>query len=169
MGGKAARASVLFSAVVTALLLAPAGHALGSADIAALQVALRDKGMYAGDVDGVVGPATQRAVRTFQKRKKLAVDGVVGRQTRAALGRFARHDLGSRLLRSGLVGWDVAELQFLLAWHGFPSGEFDGRFGPRLEGAVGGFQRWAGLGADGRAGPATLAALRGPRPRVALA
>jgi murein DD-endopeptidase MepM/ murein hydrolase activator NlpD len=169
MGGKAARANVLLSAVVATLLFAPALQARGNADVAALQVTLHDKGLYAGDVDGVVGPATAQAVRAFQKRKKLTVDGVVGPQTRAALGRFARHDLGSRLLRSGLVGWDVAELQFLLAWHGFPSGEFDGRFGPRLEGAVYSFQRWAGLGADGRAGSASLAALRGPRPSVTVA
>jgi hypothetical protein len=29
----------------------------------------------------------------------------------------------------GAFGWDVARLQFQLAWHGFPSGTMDGRFG----------------------------------------
>jgi murein DD-endopeptidase MepM/ murein hydrolase activator NlpD len=58
------------------------------------------------------------------------------------------------------VGWDVAALQFRLAWRGFPSGRFDGVFGPHLMAAVQAFQRFAGTSADGVAGPATLSALR---------
>jgi murein DD-endopeptidase MepM/ murein hydrolase activator NlpD len=171
MGESAARTSLLISTVAAAFLLVPGvAHARpGSPDVAALQVALRAKGIYAGVVDGVRGPETERAVRAFQRRAKIAADGVPGPQTRAALGRFARHHLGSRLLRSGFAGWDVAELQFQLAWHGFPSGVFDGRFGPRLEAAVRRFQLWARLAADGRAGPATLAALRAPAPAAPFA
>jgi murein DD-endopeptidase MepM/ murein hydrolase activator NlpD len=60
----------------------------------------------------------------------------------------------------GRRGWDVSALQFKLAWHGFPSGNFDGDFGPRTDTALRRYQRWAGLFADGAAGPATLAALR---------
>ncbi|MBA2475710.1 MAG: peptidoglycan DD-metalloendopeptidase family protein, partial [Actinobacteria bacterium] len=55
-----------------------------------------------------------------------------------------------------------AELQFRLAWHGFPSGRLDGAFGPRTRAALRRFQRWARLTADARAGPRTLAALRRP-------
>jgi outer membrane protein OmpA-like peptidoglycan-associated protein len=36
-------------------------------------------------VDGVAGPATRSAIRTFQQRQGLAVDGVVGPATEAAL------------------------------------------------------------------------------------
>ena len=71
-------------------------------------------------------------------------------------------------MRSGHVGWDVSQLQFLLAWHGFPSGPLDGAFGPRTEAAVRRFQGWAGVGIDGVPGPATLRALRGPLPRAGL-
>jgi len=99
-------------------------------------------------------------VRQLQRRAGLAVDGVVGPRTRRVLGRRGRPALGTRLLRRGRVGWDAAQLQFLLAWHGFPSGAFDGALGERTDRSLRRFQRWAGLTADGRAGPATIAALR---------
>jgi hypothetical protein len=64
------------------------------------------------------------------------------------------------MLRFGRQGWDVAALQFALAKHGFPSGAFDGGFGPHTDAALRRFQRYAHLTRDGVAGPATYAALR---------
>jgi murein DD-endopeptidase MepM/ murein hydrolase activator NlpD len=63
----------------------------------------------------------------------------------------------------------VAALQFQLSVHGFPSGAFDGIFGPRVEAALGRFQEWAGLQVDGVAGPATLGALTADRATAPLA
>ncbi len=156
---------IILALLVGALLQAGHAAAMGRPGVAALQVALRSSGDYGGAVDGMLGPATRRAVRALQRRSGLAADGVVGPKTRRALGRLGRPTLGSRPLSRGKVGWDVAALQFLLAWHGFPSWEFDGVFGERLDSAVRGFQRFAGLAADGVAGRATIAALRGPLPR----
>src|ERR671926_438562 len=152
------------SSLVAALLLASSGSAAGAGEspVAALQVALGARGLYTGTIDGVAGPSTTAAVRAFQRRAHLPVDGVVGPRTRAALGRYARHRLGSRPLALRAFGWGVAELQFLLAWDGFPSGPFDGRFGRRTKGALRRFQRFAGLQPDGVAGAGTLAALRAP-------
>jgi peptidoglycan hydrolase-like protein with peptidoglycan-binding domain len=149
------------------LALAFAGSATGAtrdARVAALQVALRSHGLYQGDVDGVNGPRTTEAVRQFQARAKLAVDGVVGPQTRKALGQLGRPMVGRRTLRGLMRGWDVAYLQFVLAMHGFPSGTFDGHFGPHTDAALRRFQAWSGLVVDGQAGPATMRALRAPPP-----
>src|SRR6266508_3566297 len=98
---------------------------------------------------GLAGPSTTTAVRRLQRRARIAVDGVAGPQTRTALGRYARHRFGTRLLNMGKSGWDVAALQFALATHGFPSGTFDGGFGPHTDAALRRFQRFANLGADG--------------------
>ncbi|MES1247916.1 MAG: peptidoglycan DD-metalloendopeptidase family protein [Actinomycetota bacterium] len=69
---------------------------------------------------------------------------------------------GDAALRSGAHGASVRALQLSLAWHGFPSGTVDGRFGPELVAAVRRFQRSVGLTPDGVAGASTLAALRAP-------
>jgi peptidoglycan hydrolase-like protein with peptidoglycan-binding domain len=146
-------------------LLAASAAAMGRPSVAALQIGLQAKGVYRGTIDGISGPGTKRAVRALQRRAGLGVDGIAGRRTRKALGRYGRPRLGVRIPRQGHVGWDVSQIQFLLAWHGFPSGSLDGVFGPRTAAAVQRFQRWARLGADGAPGPATLRALATAPPR----
>lgn len=151
-------------ALLVALLLlvvAPAGRAAGDPATAALEVRLRGQGLYDGAVDGISGPQLEGAVRAYQQRAGLAADGVAGPRTRAALD---ARSLGSRLLGRGNRGWDVAELQFLLAEHGFPSAAFGTVFGGHVERALKRFQRFAHLPDDGLLGPATLAALRLPPP-----
>lgn len=160
------RAAVLSLFVL--LVLPAAARADVSASSAALQVALRATGDYTGPVDGLAGPATRAAVRRFQARRGLLVDGVAGPQTRRALGRRGRPAYGRRPMNMGDRGWDVAMLQFKLARRGFPSGTFDGGFGPRVDGALRRFQAWARIAADGIAGPATRAALRRRLPRTPL-
>lgn len=156
--------------VFTSLFLAPGAFAAGNPEVAALQVGLRQGGFYAGTVDGVLGNGTVEAVRRLQQARGLGVDGVPGPRTRAALGRYGRWSpLGGRVLGRGMRGWDVAALQFALAWHGFPSGRIDGRFGAATETALLGFQSWAGLSSDGRAGPQLVAALRMPLPVCPIA
>jgi murein DD-endopeptidase MepM/ murein hydrolase activator NlpD len=148
-------AAVVASTLVVA---APtAAHATGDADVAALQVGLAARSLYADDVDGYAGPHTMAGLDRLRGATTLFSPA-----TRAALGDYGAYVPGSRPLVIGAYGWDVAALQFKLAWHGFPSGRFDGRFGPRTRAALLRFQRWAGIDPIGIAGPRTLAALLQP-------
>jgi len=167
MGARGLRLTVVL-VVLVALLPSPAG-ASRDAGVAALQVALRARGLYAGSIDGLKGPLTSAATKRFQRQAGLAPSGLIGTNTREALGRYGRHVLGGRLLARGARGWDVAALQFLLAWHGFPSMTIDGVLGFHTDRAVRRFQRWAGLGVDGVAGLSTVAALRRAPPACPIA
>ena len=54
-----------------------------------IQKRLKSWGYYTGDVDGVFGSRTEKAVRWFQSKNGLTVDGKVGQQTLAALGIYS--------------------------------------------------------------------------------
>jgi Peptidase family M23/Putative peptidoglycan binding domain len=155
--------------VVLCSALAVTEPAIASApSVAALQVALHARGYYGGTIDGIKGPETTTALTQFQRRSHLVPDGVLGPRTRRALGPYARHPLGSRLLARGSLGWDVAALQFRLAWAGFPSARFAGRFNGHVDRALRAFQAFAGLVPDGIAGPDVLRALRRTPPRCPI-
>ncbi len=96
----------------------------------------------------------------FQRRRGLSVDGVVGPQTRRAFGKRGRPAFGSRTMKRGDRGWDVAAMQYILARRGYPPGAIDAVFGPMTDTALRNFQRAYGLSADGLAGSATISALR---------
>jgi N-acetylmuramoyl-L-alanine amidase len=102
------------------------------------------------------------AIRAFQQRRGLKVDGMVGGQTYRALDE-ARWRLGDRTLRLEsprlMRGDDVAALQSRLLTMGFDVGRIDGIFGPRTEQAVREFQLSVGLLTDGVGGPETFIAL----------
>lgn len=51
-----------------------------------IQTKLKRWGYYTGSIDGIYGPLTKKAVRYFQSKNGLAVDGIVGPKTAAALG-----------------------------------------------------------------------------------
>lgn len=147
---------------VVAIVLAGSAQANASpAKVAALQSALQALHLYDGYVDGVRGPLTKRAIVALQREKGLAADGIAGPRTRKALGWRGRPGLGSRTMKAGDRGWDVAALQFLLQRAGDGAGRADGVFGPLTDAAVRRAQAAAGIGVDGLAGPTTLRSLRG--------
>ncbi|MBQ1236090.1 MAG: spore cortex-lytic enzyme [Oscillospiraceae bacterium] len=56
------------------------------ATVREIQTRLKNWGYYDGAVDGIYGIQTEKAVRYFQRKNGLSVDGQVGNQTLAALG-----------------------------------------------------------------------------------
>jgi LysM repeat protein len=155
------RTRLLIAAVVAAASAVAAPAALAStrnAQIAGLQVALRAQGLYRGGIDAISGPETVAAVRAFQRIHRLRVTGIADARTRRALGPLGRPLFGSRTLRRGDFGWDVAVLQFMLLRRGISvpvNAYFDG---PTLRG-VRLLQRRLHLRRDGIVGSHTLTAI----------
>jgi N-acetylmuramoyl-L-alanine amidase len=129
---------------------------------------IRDKlgrlGLIEAEAAGtdVFDDAVDQAVRAFQQRRGLRVDGVMGQESYRALDE-AHWRLGDRVLTHVIghpyVGDDVATLQQRLFDMGFDPGRCDGIFGHQTESALREFQRNVGLVPDGTVGPATLTAL----------
>jgi peptidoglycan hydrolase-like protein with peptidoglycan-binding domain len=93
--------------------------------VAEMQDLLRAHG-YSVRIDGDFGWKTEVLVKAFQRKYRLHIDGVVGRETWNALK--ATVQPGTRVLKQGLSGADVAELQGLLQVNGYlidRSGHFD--------------------------------------------
>ncbi|HOW93053.1 N-acetylmuramoyl-L-alanine amidase [Mycolicibacterium fallax] len=102
------------------------------------------------------------AVRDFQQRRGLLVDGIVGPATFRAL-KEASYRLGARILAhqfgSPMYGDDVGTLQSRLQDLGFYSGVLDGYFGLQTHNSLMSYQREYGLSPDGVCGPETLRSL----------
>ena len=125
-------------------------------------------------VDGRFGSGTAAAVRAFQRRYGLTVDGVVGEATwNAVYAQFfsIQSDNGTpnaypgTALREGASGQNVRLVQFWLkiartVYTALNNPSVDGKFGPSTRRAVAAFQRYFGLTDDGVVGRATWNKLR---------
>ena len=125
-----------------------------------VQQALVNQGLsVAGGVDGVFGPGTENALKTFQQRQGLNSTGVVDDATALALGLSSSPLLG---LTQGTRGDDVKLLQQKLQGAGITVvGGADGVFGPGTTAAVKSFQSAKGYSPTGVVNAATAAALGG--------
>ncbi|MEU5427078.1 N-acetylmuramoyl-L-alanine amidase [Streptomyces olivoreticuli] len=103
-----------------------------------LQYLLRQHGATL-TADGSYGPATEAAVRDFQKFVNAGQDGVAGNQTWHGLVGPARN---------GDSGEAVKAVQSQLTAHGIPT-DVDGAFGPGTQAGVTRFQSTRSLPADG--------------------
>ena len=136
-----------------------------SGKVGDVQARLRLLGLDIDDEPGEFGPGTERAVRIFQQRRHIIVDGIVGPHTWQELVE-AGWRLGDRplyLTHAPMRGDDVATLQARLNALGFDAGRADGIFGRDTDAAVRAFQREYGVSEDGIFGSRSLAALVGLR------
>ena len=120
-------------------------------------------------VDGVYGTGTANAVRAFQRKYGLTVDGVVGRATWTEVYdqfRSIQSDNGTpnaypgTALREGASGQNVRLVQFWLkiartVYSSLSNVTVDGKFGSATTAAVRRFQTYFGLTSDGVVGRTT--------------
>ena len=137
------------------------------ADVSAVQKAAGIKPQ-----DGIYGPKTTAAVREYQTKHKLGVDGVVGSGTWAAIdgkgvgkgvGKAAGEAVSKALLKLGSTGSMVKRLQARVG------GKAErGVFGPLTQDAVRRFQSASKLKSTGQVDAATWKAVLAPRKKRRL-
>ena len=161
-------------------------HGDTGAEIKRMQTRLKELGYLNGKADGDFGDATEAAVRYFQQRNNLTVDGKAGQKTLDKLYSSSakaakatptptakptktpkvtatpKADDLDYYLENGASGTKVRTLQNRLIELGWLSGQADGKYGNATEYAVKAFQkRYSSLWDDGVAGPDTLKQLYG--------
>ncbi len=126
-------------------------------DIKEMQSRLIDLGyLEEGNVTGYFGDVTETAVKAFQARNNLGVDGMVGESTYEML---YSEDAVAQAISYGEKSDIVKKLQQRLFKLGYLTTEPDGNFGRDTVAAVKLFQSKNGLIADGYVGPTTKAEL----------
>ncbi len=64
-------------------------------EVRLIQTKLKRWGYYNGNIDGIYGSQTLSAVKWFQSKNKLAVDGIAGKNTLEAMGIFTSSSGGT--------------------------------------------------------------------------
>lgn len=136
-------------------------YGMAGDDVRLLQQRLYTLGYYAGETDGQFGSSVQNAVKAFQRKNGIAVDGVAGANTckvlfsASAIAANATESTVQRTLRWGMEGADVKTMQSRLKVLGYYHSTADGVFGSGTLTALKQFQSRNGLTADGICGKNT--------------
>lgn len=147
-------------------------------EVVLLQKRLNELGFSCGTPDGSFGPATEKALKSYQSSKGLAADGIAGSKTISMLFGSSSSDPAqspkpssppssgggsanpiTMVLKMGSKGVQVTYLQKRLNELNYSVGTPDGIFGLKTKNAVISFQKSKGLTADGIVGAATAAKL----------
>lgn len=129
------------------------------------QQRLKELGYLTTAPDGAYGDDTVTAVKQFQSRNDLVVDGYLGPSTRVSLTSANAQPNGFML---GEQGDSVTRIQQLLSKYGYlSSSNVTGYYGEVTENAVKTFQSSNGLMADGSVGQQTMNKLTGSQVKTA--
>ncbi len=153
----------------TALRQGSTGSAVEQLQFWLNTLAQYDSAIPSVTVDGIFGSGTAAAVRAFQRKYGLTVDGVVGQTTWTQLYdefRSIQSDNGTpnaypgTALRNGSSGQNVRLVQFWLkiartVYSSLNNVTVDSKFGSSTEAAVRKFQSYFGLTSDGVVGRTT--------------
>ncbi len=127
------------------------------------QILLQNLGIYNGEIDGINGSLTKKAISEFQQLAGLVVDGILGPKTINALinGESSYIDTGGADVDASKVVYsiEIEEAQIKLKELSLYNGEIDGINGLGTKNAIREFQKLAGLVVDGVLGPITASAL----------
>ena len=142
-------------------------------DVKYVMQRLYDLEYYNKKVDEKFGSGMLAAVKAFQKKNSLTVDGVIGAKTVKVLFSSSALDAGDpippkpeerpeegRTLSKGMKGEDVRAVQVRLTVLGYYDGKLDGIYGNGTRDAVELFQARNAMKVDGKVGPRTLAKLQ---------
>ena len=142
-------------------------------DALLVQQRLKDLGYYTGSLDGNFGTGSVEALKDFQQKNHLDIDGACGNNTAALLftdGAIPKNPATAApmviitqencvTIKTGISGIEVLRLQQRLTELGFYSARMDGNFMADDMAAVRAFQTANNLKCDGVAGYATQALL----------
>ena len=127
------------------------------------QILLKNLGIYTGEIDGINGSLTKKAIREFQKLAGLVIDGVLGPNTINALinGENSYIDIGGGdvEISKTVYSEEIENAQLKLKELNLYTGPIDGINGIGTKNAIREFQKLAGLVVDGVLGPITSSAL----------
>ncbi len=134
-----------------------------------MQERLAAAGFLKGDIDGVYGQDTTKAVRAFQKGNKIPVSGAIDEMTYAALTEMEGVSFSAEeesapepeaaehyVFSIGDKGKEISSLQRKLKKLGYLDGTVDGIYGGDTASAVKGFQSDEGLPSTGMVDEDTL-------------
>ncbi|MBP2646238.1 MAG: Cell wall-binding protein [Firmicutes bacterium] len=161
-------------------------YGMKGSEVKVIQKYLVDlKYLKKGAANGEFDQNTQDAILRFQREVKLKTDGMVGPATREALQHYkpatketskaakpspadlkqlVRQKQSENLIRLGMKGQEVKEVQEALIKTGFLTGKADGVYGQATFIAVTNLQKDARLTEDGVVGSKTFLALKANKP-----
>jgi len=145
-------------------------------DIKSAQQALKDKGMYSGNVDGMMNTDTKKGLRDFQQKNNLKVTGTLDHETMSALGIShaaapeKRSEKKSSATGKSTTGKPASHLsrdkvraiQTSLKQQGLDPGPIDGIMGVKTMTSIRSFQSHNGLEVTGTLTTETEQALNAP-------